>query len=80
MLYGGCDLGVVSAKASILDGDGLLACEILPYTGFPQEAAAEVLEKALARVGMTGRTGARFTSRTTTVKLLVAVSCGVMES
>jgi predicted CoA-substrate-specific enzyme activase len=52
LLYGGCDLGVVSAKAAIIDGDGLLASEILPYTGFPQEAAAAVVEKAMARAGV----------------------------
>lgn len=52
MLYGGCDLGVVSAKAAIIDGDALLACEIVPYAGSPQEAAAAVVEKVLARAGV----------------------------
>ncbi len=51
MLYGGCDLGVVSAKAAIIDDNGLLAFEILPYTGYPQEAAAEVMKEVLARAG-----------------------------
>lgn len=52
MLYGGCDLGVVSAKAAIIDDNGPLAFEILPYTGFPQEAADEVMKRALARAGV----------------------------
>jgi predicted CoA-substrate-specific enzyme activase len=52
LLYGGCDLGVVSAKAAIIDGDSLLACEILPYNGSPQEAAAAVVEKVLDRAGV----------------------------
>jgi predicted CoA-substrate-specific enzyme activase len=55
VLYGGCDLGVVSAKAAIIDGDGLLASEILPYSSFPQKAAAAVIEKALVRAGLAGR-------------------------
>jgi len=42
----------VSAKAAIIDDNGLLAFEILPYTGFPQEAAAAVMGKALARSGV----------------------------
>jgi (R)-2-hydroxyacyl-CoA dehydratese activating ATPase len=53
LLYAGCDLGVVSAKAAVIDDGGLLAFEIAPYTGFPQEAAAAVMEKALARCGVT---------------------------
>jgi predicted CoA-substrate-specific enzyme activase len=52
LLYAGCDLGVVSAKAAIIDDNGPLAFEILPYTGFPQEAAAEVMKKALDRAGV----------------------------
>ncbi len=52
MLYAGCDLGVVSAKAAIIDDNGPLAFEILPYTGFPQEAAAEAMKKAVDRAGV----------------------------
>jgi predicted CoA-substrate-specific enzyme activase len=62
LLYGGCDLGVVSAKAAIINDDGLLAYEILPYTGFPQEAATAVMEKALARAGVVRSKIARFLS------------------
>ena len=62
MLYGGCDLGVVSAKAAVIDDNGPLAFEILPYTGFPQEAAAAVMEKALGRSGLVGRRMDRYVS------------------
>ena len=62
LLYGGCDLGVVSAKAAIIDDDGLLAYEIMPYTGFPQEAATAVVEKALAKAGIVRSGVARFLS------------------
>jgi predicted CoA-substrate-specific enzyme activase len=61
-LYGGCDLGVVSAKAAIIDDDGPLALEIQPYTGFPQEAAAAVMEKAMARAGVARGEVTRFLS------------------
>jgi activator of 2-hydroxyglutaryl-CoA dehydratase len=52
----------VSAKAAIIDDSGLLAFEILPYTGFPQEAAAVVMGKAMARSGVAHRKVARFLS------------------
>lgn len=42
----------MSAKAAIIDDIGPLAFEILPYTGFPQEAASAVMERALARAGI----------------------------
>lgn len=52
MYYAGCDLGVAAAKVAIIDEESLLAAEVLPYTGFPQEAAAAAAEKALARAGV----------------------------
>ena len=54
-MYGGCDLGVVSAKAAIIDDSGPLSFEILPYSSFPQEAAIAVMEKALGRAGLAGK-------------------------
>ncbi len=54
MLYGGCDLGVMSAKVAIIDDGDLLAYEILPYSSFPREAAAAAMEKALSRTGLAG--------------------------
>ena len=62
MLYGGCDLGVVSAKAAIIDENGPLAFEILPYSSFPQEAAIAVMEKALGRAGLAGQKMDRYVS------------------
>ncbi len=53
MLYAGCDLGVATAKVAVIDEESLLAAEVLPYAGFPQEAAAAATEKALARAGVT---------------------------
>jgi len=52
----------VSAKAAIIDDNGLLAFEILPYTGYPQEAAAEVTKNALARAGVIRSGISRFLS------------------
>jgi len=53
LIYAGCDLGTVTAKAVIIDDDdAILAVEILPYKNLPRQAAVEALEKALARAGM----------------------------
>lgn len=60
--YVGCDLGVVSAKATVIGDNGLLSSEILPYTGFPQEAAMEVVERAMAGAGIVHSSVARFLS------------------
>ncbi len=60
LLYAGCDLGVATAKVVIIDDDGLLAAEVLPYTGFPQEAAAAATENALSRAGVTRSRLGRF--------------------
>jgi len=62
MLYGGCDLGVVSAKVAIIDDGDLLAWEILPYSSFPREAAVAALDNALSRTGLAGRKMDRFVS------------------
>jgi predicted CoA-substrate-specific enzyme activase len=43
---------VAFAKAAIIDDERLLGFEILPYTGFPQEAAARAMERALERAGV----------------------------
>lgn len=62
LLYAGCDLGVATAKVAVVDEEGLLAFEILPYSGFPQEAAAAATERALARVGVPRRRLKRYLS------------------
>jgi predicted CoA-substrate-specific enzyme activase len=48
LIYAGCDLGIVSAKAVITENDNILAFEVLPYRGHPREAAVEVMDRALA--------------------------------
>jgi predicted CoA-substrate-specific enzyme activase len=52
LIYAGCDLGIISAKAAIIDNNDMLALEVLPHKGNPRQAAAEVMDKALARAGL----------------------------
>ena len=50
--YAGCDLGIVAAKAVIVEDRDIVACEVLPYKNHPQQAAVEVMDRALARAGL----------------------------
>ncbi len=52
MISMGCDLGMVSAKAVILDGGDILAAEVLPYRSNPKEAMIEVIDRATERAGI----------------------------
>ena len=52
MICAGCDLGIVSAKMAIIDGDEVLSLEVLPYKHHPRQAAIEVMDRALARAGL----------------------------
>ena len=52
MIYAGCDLGIVSAKAVIIQNSDILAFEILPYKSHPKQAAVDVMDRALAEVGL----------------------------
>jgi len=52
LTYGGCDLGIVSAKAVVVRDGEVLAAEVLPYGSLPHAAAAEVMAKAVARAGL----------------------------
>ena len=52
MIYAGCDLGIVAAKAVILQDGRLLAAEVLPYKSHPRAAAVEVMEKAVIGAGL----------------------------
>lgn len=52
LIYTGCDLGIVSVKAAIIDDSNVLALEVLPYKGHPKHAAFEVMDRALAKVGL----------------------------
>jgi predicted CoA-substrate-specific enzyme activase len=52
LIYAGCDLGMISAKVAIIQNSDILASEILPYESHPKQAAEEVMDKALAKVGL----------------------------
>jgi (R)-2-hydroxyacyl-CoA dehydratese activating ATPase len=52
LIYAGCDLGIVSAKAAIIDNSNVLALEVLLYKGHPRQAAVEVMDRALAKAGI----------------------------
>ena len=52
-LYAGCDLGIISAKAAIIENGHILALEVLPYVNHPRDAAEDVMERALAKAGLT---------------------------
>ena len=54
MIYAGCDLGIVSAKAAILNDSDVLAFKILPYANLPRQAAVEVMDQALVKAGVSG--------------------------
>ncbi|UCC60333.1 MAG: 2-hydroxyglutaryl-CoA dehydratase [Dehalococcoidia bacterium] len=49
MIFAGCDLGILSAKVAVIRGSDILASEILPYKNHPQQAAVEVMDRALAK-------------------------------
>ena len=53
MIFAGCDLGTISAKAVIIENSHILAAEILPYKNLPKQAAANVFENALDKAGLT---------------------------
>lgn len=49
MIFAGCDVGSLTAKAVILSGEGdILAAEVVRAVGSPEKSANEVMEKALA--------------------------------
>ncbi len=50
-MFAGCDLGILSAKAAIVEDGEILASEILPYRNLPKEAAREAMDRVLAKVG-----------------------------
>ena len=52
MIYAGCDLGTISAKAVIIENDSLLAVEILPYKTLPRQAAIQAMETAQKKAGL----------------------------
>lgn len=53
MIYAGCDLGTISAKAVIIENGNILAVETLPYKSLPKQAAIQVMEMAKNKAGLT---------------------------
>ena len=53
MIYAGCDLGTISAKAAIIENGKILSLCVLPYKNLPRQAAVNVMETALADAGIT---------------------------
>jgi predicted CoA-substrate-specific enzyme activase len=53
MIYLGCDVGSLTAKAVILKDDKILASEIIRAKASPVESAKEVVEKTLAKASLT---------------------------
>ncbi len=52
MIYAGCDLGIISAKVVIIKDGDILASEVLAYENHPRQASEEVMDKALAKAGL----------------------------
>jgi len=52
LIYAGCDLGTISAKAVIIKNGNILAAEILPYKSLPKQAAHQVMEMAQKKAGL----------------------------
>ncbi len=52
MAYAGCDLGIATAKAVIVEDGQVMAAEVLPYTNLPGQAADDVIQRALDKAGM----------------------------
>jgi len=55
LIYAGCDLGTVTAKAVIIEDDNILAVSVLRYKNLPKQAAVEVMDQALAGAGLSGQ-------------------------
>ncbi len=52
MIYAGCDLGIVAAKAVVIDEDSFLGFDVLPYKNLPRHAAETVMATTLSSAGM----------------------------
>ncbi len=52
LIFAGCDLGTITAKAVIIENGNILSSEILPYKGLPRQAAADVIDAALRKAGL----------------------------
>ncbi len=53
MITAGCDIGSLTAKAVVLDDERILASEVIRAHAYPEKSAREVMERALAKAGIT---------------------------
>jgi predicted CoA-substrate-specific enzyme activase len=53
MLVAGCDVGSLSAEAVILRDGSIVSSEIIRVRPSPEQSAAEVMDKALSKAGLT---------------------------
>ncbi|MFW5937212.1 MAG: acyl-CoA dehydratase activase, partial [Desulfosalsimonas sp.] len=52
MIVAGCDIGSLTGKAVILDGDDVLASRVMRVTAAPKQSAEKVMKTALADAGL----------------------------
>lgn len=52
MIFAGCDLGIVSARAVIIRDEDILAEECLAYKALPRQAAEEVMGRVLKKADL----------------------------
>lgn len=52
MIFAGCDLGIVSAQATVVKGRQIVGQETQAYRNHPRQAAAEVMDRALRKAGL----------------------------
>jgi predicted CoA-substrate-specific enzyme activase len=51
MLTAGCDVGSLTAKALILDGDKVVSTHLMQVKSRPEQASREVMKEALSKIG-----------------------------
>lgn len=61
-IYAGCDLGIRSAKAVVIDNGTILSSETVYYKNHPHKAAVDAMECALRRAGISRDEVARCTA------------------
>lgn len=52
MIYAGCDVGSLTGKAVIMDGEDIIASECMRVRPRPEQTAREVMLKALEKAGL----------------------------
>jgi predicted CoA-substrate-specific enzyme activase len=62
MIYAGCDIGSLTAKAVIMEDDSVIAWHVMKALTNPAESAATVLEKTLEMAGLNKNSVAALTA------------------